>query len=84
MIYSDFNAYILMKSLRIFTNHYTLSKIVKFSNNQKFNTIKISSLKKKSKNLTSLKSLKNIIKKNQNFNTIKITKHYIIKKKSKL
>ena len=84
MIYSDFNAYILIKSLRIFTNYYTLSKIVKFSNNQKFNTIKISSLKKKLKNITSLKSLKNIIKKNQNFNTIKITKHYIIKKKSKL
>ena len=48
MIYSDFNAYILMKFLQILTNYYTSSKIVKIiKKNQNCYTIKITSLKKK-------------------------------------
>ena len=52
MIYSDFNAYILMKFLQILTNYYTSSKIVKIiKKNQNCYTIKITSLKKKTFNI---------------------------------
>ena len=64
MIYPDFNRYILIEFLKILTNSYTLSKIVKNQKNQKFSTITITSLKK-NQNANIIKIAKTyIIKKN--------------------
>ena len=64
MIYPDFNRYILIEFLKILTNSYTLSKIVKNQKNQKFSTITITSLKK-NQNANIIKIIKTyIIKKN--------------------
>ena len=64
MIYPNFNRYILIEFLKILTNSYTLSKIVKNQKNQKFSTITITSLKK-NQNANIIKITKTyIIKKN--------------------
>ena len=64
MIYPDFNRYILIEFLKILTNSYPLSKIVKKKKNQKFSTITITSLKK-NQNANIIKITKTyIIKKN--------------------
>ena len=55
MVYSDFNAYILMKFLQILTNYYTSSKIVNIiKKNQNSYTIKITSLKKQKFNIITI------------------------------